>query len=113
MVARVSAVIYAAVAITVGPVLGLREETEAIEKLRRSRDGTLDVRPVSPDPDQDYAVALQRVQLAMGHLDEGLPNGQLARVEAAMDILVRGAAELQAFLDRARTRAAQGQEAES
>lgn len=80
-----------------GELSTLAEDGRALELLRRGGDGTLNVKPAS-DPDADYAAALQRVQFALGHLDESLPNGQLARTEAAMRVLIRGASELQAFL---------------
>lgn len=80
-----------------GKLSALAEDGRTLELLRRGGDNTLNVKPAS-DPDADYAAALQRVQFALGHLDESLPNGQRARTEAAMRVLIRGTAELQAFL---------------
>lgn len=81
----------------VGKLPSLTEELSVLEHLRRGGDGTLNVDPPQ-NPDDDYACALQRVQTALHHLDESLPNGQRARTEAAMRLLIRGTAELQAFL---------------
>ena len=84
------------VSFTGGPP-ALAEDGAALEALRRGGDQTLDITPAAC-PDKDYAAALQRVQLALHHLDESLPNAQRARTEAALKVLIRGASELQEFV---------------
>lgn len=61
-------------------------------------NGTLDVSPTK-SPDDDYAAATTFISHACHHLDEGLPNGQRARVSAAYVALRYGCWKLGQFLD--------------
>lgn len=67
----------------------------AIESLRRERDMGFD--PTAQGL-PDYASAGLKIQVAMHHLDESIPNGQLERTRAGLRLLNEGTAELTAWL---------------
>jgi hypothetical protein len=70
------------------------------EALRREpRNPTVTTRPLQEfGVLTDYAGAGLKIQLAMHHLDEGLPGQQKLRVEAAFRSLESGFGELQRWL---------------
>ena len=70
----------------------------AAEQLRRTGDGTLNVVPPTEDPNQDYSAPLTLIGLALHHLEESLPNGQLERTQHALSALNWGATQLSRWL---------------
>lgn len=61
----------------------------------RREETTMDASPLKPSEIQlDYAFAGTKIDAAKHHLDEGLPNGQKRRSEAAFRLLRTGVEEL-------------------
>ena len=78
-----------------------REHLNAAERVRRSKDGTLDVTPQLHEPvGEDYAAATVLIGLGQQHLDEALPNGQMERVRHAYSALEYGVFALGKFIAR-------------
>ncbi len=69
---------------------------QELEASRRLGNGTLNV-SWSPTSTIDYASAGTKIDTAVHHLDEALPNGQLQRSVLAFKLLKLGVAELEAF----------------
>ena len=78
----------------------VKEYSDACEAHRReARDSHLRTAPVNTfGVVLDYASAGLKVQVAMHHLDEGLPGQQKLRCEAAFHALQAGYAELQRWM---------------
>lgn len=65
--------------------------------IKRAEDNRREEHTVPAQPIRgitDYAPASQWIETAMHHLDEGLPNGQKERCEAALGLLALGFLEL-------------------
>lgn len=77
--------------------LTLKGAATALENARRGGDGTLNIHP-GADPDKDYAAALNFMAMGLSHLEEGLPNGQMERVQLAYASMARGLMILGEFL---------------
>lgn len=77
--------------------LTLKGVSAALEGARRGGDGTLNIHP-GADPDKDYAAALNFMAMGLSHLEEGLPNGQMERVQLAYASMARGLMILGEFL---------------
>lgn len=71
-------------------------EQEALP-MRREPNGGFTVTPRSDD-NHDYAEAMAKLESAVAHLREALPNGQLLRTRFAMQQLYNGMAEMTEFL---------------
>jgi hypothetical protein len=73
------------------------------ENVRREPNGSLDVSPAQGkefNADEDYATCLQLVTDGMQHLDESLPNGQLARTLSAFVAVRTGVELFRSWLDK-------------
>ena len=77
-----------------------RLELIKAERARREPNGSFSPSAkTGADPDDDWGVAGQIVQSAMGHLDEAMPNGQRERATAALTALTLGVALLTRALE--------------
>lgn len=71
----------------------------AIEVNRREPGGTMSSVPLpGGNPNFDWAAAGSKIDFAMSHLDEGLPNGQEERCRHAFMLLRMGVEELGCWL---------------
>lgn len=80
-----------------------RAYLDVAESNRRLGDGTLNLNAIgieTEDMEHDYAVSASLISLAMQHLDESIPNGQLVRSTCAFHALEFGTTQLRAWFER-------------
>lgn len=81
------------------------ELTALKDTYRKDKNGVLDTAPLANNSDNvpDYSASLNKLGIAMSALEEGLPNGQMHRVQFALEALFDGATDLSKWVNLKRS----------